>query len=134
MTFHDTPSSHFCVILTQPDILNISSIYNMIHKKFTQTRMHSSRMCTVRMLTVSQHALCRGSVSQHLPGRGVCIPACTGQGAGVYPSLHWAGGVCPGGYLPGGCLPGRFGTEDPQRKWQRGWSTSFSFKIYKRYQ
>ena len=34
--------------------------------------MHTSRMCTTRLLTISQHALCR---------RGVCIPACTGQGA-----------------------------------------------------
>ena len=33
-----------------------------------------------------------------------CIPACTGQG--VYPSMHWAGGVC----IPwaGGCLPRGF--------------------------
>ena len=34
--------------------------------------MHSSGMRTVRLLTVSQHAL----------------------GRGVYPSMHWAGGVC----------------------------------------
>ena len=40
--------------------------------------MHYSRMRTARLLTVSQHALCRG----------VCIPACTGQGV-VYPSMHW---------------------------------------------
>ena len=39
------------------------------------------------------------------------IPSCTGQG-GVYPSMHWAGGVsswgvsAQGGYLPRGCLPG----------------------------
>ena len=25
----------------------------------------------------------------------VCIPACTGQGGGVYPNMHWAGGVYP---------------------------------------
>ena len=52
------------------------------------TKMHSSRMRTARLLTVSQHAL----------------------GRGVYPSMHWAGGVCTGEYLPsrgvwqeGGC-------------------------------
>ena len=35
-----------------------------------------------------------GGVSQHALGRGVCIPACTGQGC-VYPSMHWAGGCAP---------------------------------------
>ena len=68
------------------------------------TRMHSSRMRTAGLLTVSQHAL----------GRGVCIPACTRQG--VYPSMHWAGGVsqhalgrgvpAQGGVCLGVCLPG----------------------------
>ena len=50
----------------------------------------------------------RVCVSQHTLGRAVCIPACTGQGGCVYPSMHWTGGgcVCLGGYLPGGCLPG----------------------------
>ena len=45
-------------------------------------------MRTARLLTVSQHALVRGGVcvSQHALGRGVCIPACSGQE-----------GVCPGG-------------------------------------
>ena len=47
-----------------------------------KTRMHSSRMYTVR---------CSGR-------RGGCIPACTGWGC-VYPSMHWAG-VCPGGCPP----------------------------------
>ena len=32
---------------------------------------------------------------------GACIPACTGQGVCVYPSMYWAGGVC----LSGGGLP-----------------------------
>ena len=51
--------------------------------------MYSSGMRTARLLTVSQHAL----------GRGVCIPACTGQG-GVYPGgvytkgVSAQGGVC----------------------------------------
>ena len=62
------------------------------------TRMHSSGMHTARLLTVSQHAL----------------------GRGVYPSIHWVGGVsqhalgrrgvCPGwvsahgGICPEGCV------------------------------
>ena len=67
------------------------------------TRMHSSRMRTAGLLTVSQHAL----------GRGVCIPACTRQG--VYPSMHLAGvclpkgGVCPRWRMPGGVSAGRRG-------------------------
>ena len=33
------------------------------------------------------------------------IPACTGQGGGVYPSMHWAGGcVYPSMHWAGGCL------------------------------
>ena len=35
------------------------------------TRMHSSRMHTARLLTVSQHAMGRG-VSSQLPGECVC--------------------------------------------------------------
>ena len=45
------------------------------------TRMHSSRMRTFRLLTVSQHA--------HALGRGVCLP----------------GGLPRVGCLPGGGLP-----------------------------
>ena len=66
--------------------------------------MHYSRIRTVR---------CRGrwggGVSQHALGRGVCIPACTGQG-GV--SQYALGGGClPRGVsdrgvsAQGGCLP-----------------------------
>ena len=40
--------------------------------------MHSSRMCTI-------------CSSGHW-WEGVCIPACTEHG-GVYPCMHWAGGV-----------------------------------------
>ena len=51
--------------------------------------MHSIRMRTVH---------CSGR-------RGGGIPACTGRG--VYPSMHWAGGVCiPARTGQGGCLPG----------------------------
>ena len=39
--------------------------------------MHSSGMCTARLLTISQHALCGGCLPR---GRAVC-----------------KGGVCPGG-------------------------------------
>ena len=66
--------------------------------------MHSSRMRTARLLTVSQHALDEG-----------CISACTGQRDIAYPSMHWVGGVYPsmhwawGVFIPactgqGGCL------------------------------
>ena len=50
-----------------------------------EIRLHSSGMCTARLLTVSQHALCRVGV---FPGRSasghwgfgvVCIPACNGE-------------------------------------------------------
>ena len=59
------------------------------------TRMHSSRMRTVR------------SSGRRSEGR---IPACPGQG-GCVSSMHWAAGVCPGGCLPRGlsaqgCLHG----------------------------
>ena len=77
------------------------------------TRMHSSRMRTVR---------CSGHPGGVYPSVhwGVCIPACTGgcvsqhDWAGVcvsqhalgrarlYPSTHWAGGCLPRGV----CLPG----------------------------
>ena len=53
-------------------------------KKNIETRMHSSRMCTVR---------CNGCGT-------ACIPACTGQG-GMYPSMHWAGGCLSGGSAQG---------------------------------
>ena len=54
------------------------------------TRMHSSRMHTPHLLTVSQHAMHRvvvGGVSQYVLGRGGgCIPACTGQGGVCIPA------------------------------------------------
>ena len=73
-------------------------------KKYLRTRKHSSRMCTARLLTVSQHALPRG-----VPAMGVYLPW------GVYllgrvPAREC---ICPGGctcqgvYLPRGVdLPG----------------------------
>ena len=66
----------------------------------SKTRMHSSRMRTARLLTVSQHVL-RGGRGvpawgcMYLPGG--CVPA----GGGVY--LPWGVTVWGGeGYLPGG--------------------------------
>ena len=41
--------------------------------------------------------------SMHWAG-GVCIPTCTGQG--VYPSMHWAGEVSAWGVSARGCLTG----------------------------
>ena len=58
------------------------------NEDFSETRMHSSRMRTVRCSgrrgCASQHALGRGCVSQHALGMGVCIPACTGQGVSAW--------------------------------------------------
>ena len=88
--------------------------------------MHSSRMHTVHcsghwVAGVSQHTLGRRCVSQHALGRGVypnlhwaggvCIPPCTGQGVhhkdalgrGCVPSMHWVG-VYHTDALAGGCV------------------------------
>ena len=63
-----------------------------------KVRMHSSGMCTARLLTVSQHARAGG-----------IIPACTLQGRGCLPrgmSAWRGGGVCTGGGVcKGSCLP-----------------------------
>ena len=85
---------------------------------FIKTRMHSSRMRTTRLLTVSQHALPGGGVCpEGVSAQGECLSrgsVCPGgvsaqevsaQGSvgpgGVYPSMH-----CLEGCLPRGCLPG----------------------------
>ena len=60
------------------------------HISVSATRMHSSRMRTVHLLTVYHHALPRG-----VPGGGVP--------AGGVPAQE---GTCPRRYLPGGYLPG----------------------------
>ena len=57
--------------------------------------MHSSRMRTARLLTVSQHALGRGGVSQHAlgregvctGGRGVSLGGGEGEDCGRHPTL-----------------------------------------------
>ena len=60
--------------------LNHSKILKQT-KEQTITRMHSSRMCTARLLTVSQHAL-----------PGVPVRGCTCPGVPAW-----------GMYMPGGC-------------------------------
>ena len=56
----------------------------------------------------------------------MCIPACTGQGVCVYPSMHWAGGRLPGGKGPclgGGvpawelCIPACTEADNPPPPW-----------------
>ena len=72
-----------------------------------KARMHSSGMRTARLLTVSQHALCRG-VSASGPG-GV-FPGGSVQGVSA------RGDVWPGGCLPligGGCIPACNGADTP---------------------
>ena len=78
--------------------------------------MHSSGMCTACLLTISQHALCRGVVfvSQHaLAGvsekAGVYLPrGCLPRGVSAQEGtclggVHAQGCTCPGGVPVGGC-------------------------------
>ena len=80
---------------------------------FEETRIHSSRMCTVR---------CSGRregvyPSMHWAG-GVCLPACTGQGVSAWRRVSaWGGVFAQGGVCSSACLdtppplcvcPGRF--------------------------
>ena len=79
----------------------------------TQTRMHSSRIRTARLLTVTQHALlgvylpggctCLGGTFQGIPAQGVCT--CPG-GVPAWGGLP-AWGVPSRGYLPRGDVPAR---------------------------
>ena len=55
-------------------------------QKFHVTRLHSSRMRTAHLLTVSQHALGRGVSAQG----GVCLRGCLPEGVSA------RGGVCRG--------------------------------------
>ena len=61
--------------------------------------MHSSRMHTARLLTVSQHVLHRGGVYPSMHWVCVC----------VYPSMHCAGGCIPACTGRRWCLRGRGG-------------------------
>ena len=90
----------------------------------SETRMHSSRMRTARLLPVSPSMHCSQGVYLVLGGRGVPGPrGCTCPVGGT-----WSGGVylvqgvylpggykvwgvyLPGGYLVRGCVPGLGGT------------------------
>ena len=70
-------------LLQERVLRTMCTIRNDESVKILKIRMHSSRMHTARLLTVSQHAL----------GRVGCIPACTGQGVSAQ-----------------GCLPGGMST------------------------
>ena len=63
-----------------------------IQHKSVVTRMHSSRMRTVRCSGRWGEG---GPVSQHALGKG------------AYPSMHWAGGCLPGGVCQGVSAQGR---------------------------
>ena len=74
--------------------------------KQTLTKMHSSRMRTVRCSGrwgegggVSQDALGRGVCMLACTEQGVCIPACTGQGC-VCPRVSAQGSLPGGGVHP----------------------------------
>ena len=64
------------------------------------TRMHSSRMRTARLLTVSQYAL-SGGRCPCLGGVCTCR-GCTCRGCTCPGGVPTWGCSCPGGYLPGG--------------------------------
>ena len=82
----------------------ISKYNKGVHMK--AARMHSSGMHTAHLLTVSQHALCRGVYpSMHWAGRclrgvsprgvsaqgeGVCVCLWTRRGVGCIPACNWA--------------------------------------------
>ena len=80
-------------------------------------RLHSSRLGTARLLTVSQHALRKG-----VSARG-CLPGVSAQGVSAQGVSDQGGlprgclpmGVCPGGRgcLPRGCIPACNGTDTP---------------------
>ena len=87
--------------------------------KSNETRLHSSGMRAAHLLTISQHALGRGCVSQHALCSWVypsmhwvgCIPECTGHGGclpeGVCPGgMSAQGSVCLGGFCLGDFCPG----------------------------
>ena len=98
-----------------PPLSPIFHFHAAFGKKIVQTRMHSSRMRTARLLTIYQHALLGGGVSAqggvpaqggYLPGgtclggvpfRGVYLPGSVPAQGGTCP--EW-GCTCPGGYLP----------------------------------
>ena len=81
--------------------------------KIKKRRMHSSRIGTARLLTVSQHALPGGVPARGCTCLGVYLPRRCTCLEGTYQGVYLPMGVCtfPGGctcpgvcvYLPGGC-------------------------------
>ena len=84
-------------------------------------------MCTARLLTVSQHALRRGS----LPGEGVCPGEVSARGGAcprgcVYPEDVCLGVSAQGGVCPGGCIPACNGADTPL--WTDGTCENITFE------
>ena len=94
MALKENASSETMVVLVCC-LFRVIALLKSVDKILFETRMHSSGMCTSRLLTVSQHPRCRGGSAQGgyllgglpsggcLPRRGVsaqgeCIPACNG--------------------------------------------------------
>ena len=79
-----------------PSWSKILSFSCSFRQAFFQTRMHSSKMRTAHLLTVSHYALPGG-----VPARGV--PATGGAGVSAQGVPAW-GCICWGVYLPRGCI------------------------------
>ena len=111
LTFQQQDSSlgYSCRFSSDNTSRNLRYCHRSINQHCIHTSMHSSRMRTARMLTISQHALRRG----------------------VYPRMHWAGGVYPSMHWQGGCLPGEVSAQGgvcqrgclPGGVCLRGWQT-----------
>ena len=85
---------------TPPIIQPLQQMMYIIWNAFLLTRMHSSRMCTVRCSGHCREGGLPGGVCPGvcLPGRclpggylpGRCLPrGVSARGVGVYPSMHW---------------------------------------------
>ena len=86
----------FYTDINGPFRLQQKNLMTSLHS-FSNTRMHSSRMCTARLMPISPSMHCSGGV--YLPGGvpvwGVYLP-------GGVPAWGW-GVPAQKGYLPGGC-------------------------------
>ena len=67
--------------------------------------MHSGRMRTTRLLTVSHNALLRG---EYLPGGCTCLGSVPAQGGVSARGCTWQGVYLPQGYLPRSVPVGRY--------------------------
>ena len=83
-----------------------------------QTRMHSSRMRTVRSSSHVYPSMHWGCASQQSLGRGVVCPGgCLPRGVSAYWGYLPIGGVCPEGV----CIPACTGADTPLwTEWQTG--------------